>query len=302
MRLDNFDLNLLVALNVLLEERSVTRAASRMNLTQSAMSAALARLRQAFNDDILVPHGRRMITTPLAEALGPAVAETLLRLRGLIAGAASFDPATSDRTFEIAASDYITTVLLAPLLARLREEAPNITLAINLPTRESAAMLGDGKLDFLLTPEPFLNRDHPRELLFEERHVVAGWAGNPVFEGVMNEEAFFSCGHVAVEIAGSGSFIETHLRSEPDRRRIAVVAPSFSIVPWLLPGTHHLALMHRRLAHVFAPMLPLRLAEPPIALPVMREMIQYHSARATDQGTQWLLGRVLHAARGNEAA
>lgn len=297
MRLDNFDLNLLLALNILLEEGSVTRAAQRMNLTQSAMSAALGRLRQALNDELLVPHGRKMLMTAHARALAPQVAETIQQLRTLVSGATGFDPATSLRRFEIAASDYITTVLIAPLLPRLREEAPGIQLNLSLPTPASQAELADGKLDFLLTPEQFLHADHPRELLFEERHVVIGWDRNPVLRSDLTEEAYYACGHVAVRIAGAPSFIERHMNDLRERQRIAIVAPSFSQVPWLLPGTSHLALMHERLARVFAPLLPLRIVPPPFELPAMREMIQFHGARAQDAGLQWLLGKFKAAAQ-----
>lgn len=124
MRLDKFDLNLLIAFELLLEERNVTRAAQRANLTQSAMSAALARLRLAMNDELLVPHGRRMIATPHALALAPLVSDAIRNLRVLISGATAFDPTTSDRRFEIGASDYISTVLLGPLLPELKREAP----------------------------------------------------------------------------------------------------------------------------------------------------------------------------------
>jgi DNA-binding transcriptional LysR family regulator len=172
MRLDKFDLNLLIALELLLEEQNVTRAAQRLNLTQSAMSAALARLRLALNDELLVPHGRRLVATPHALALAPLVSEAIRNLRVLISGATAFDPATSDRKFEIAASDYISTVLLCPVLRELKAEAPAIEINIVLPTRETSATLEDGKLDFQLTPEQFVSPDHPTELLFEERHVV----------------------------------------------------------------------------------------------------------------------------------
>lgn len=293
MRLDNFDLNLLIAFELLLEERNVTRAAQRANITQSAMSAALARLRQTMNDELLVPHGRRMIATPHAVALAPMVTEAVRNLRVLISSATAFDPASSDRRFEIAASDYISTVLLAPLLPKLKREAPGIELNIQLPTRDSSDLLDDGKLDFQITPAQFLGPDHPSELLFEERHVVVGWQENPVFAGEMNPDAFHSCGHVAVRIAGVATFADKHFMNIDDRRRIEVTAPSFSIVPWLLPGTNLLALMHERLARVFAPLLPLEIRSAPIEIPMMREMIQYHSARSTDAGMQWLKARML---------
>ena len=128
MRLDSFDLNLLVAFEVLLEERNVTRAARRLHVTQSAMSASLRRLREAFGDPILAQHGKAMMPTPYALALAPEIAAALAALRRLTRPNLGFDPATASRVFRIAASDYITTVLLAPLLARLEREAPRIGL------------------------------------------------------------------------------------------------------------------------------------------------------------------------------
>lgn len=296
MRLDRFDLNLLLALNALLEEESVTRAAERMNLTQSAMSAALRRLRLALKDELLVPHGRKLIATPHARALAPKVAEALLNLRALVSGATAFDPAESDRRFDIAGSDYVATVLLAPLISDLRREAPHLTINLSLPTGESASQLADGRLDLLLTPEQFLHPDHPRQLLFEERHVVVGWDENPVLAGELTRESFLACGHVSVRITGAPAFADAYLQTLGDERRIEVYAPSFSLVPWLLPGTPHLALMHERLAKVFAPLLPLKIVEPPFELPRMREMAQYHEARAHDAGLQWLLGKMSAAA------
>lgn len=297
MRLDHFDLNLLLALNALLEEESVTRAAERMHLTQSAMSAALRRLRNALNDPLLVPHGRKMIATPHAREMAPLVAQALTGLRALLSGATAFDPALSDRRFDIAASDFVTTVLIAPLMAQLRQEAPHIRLNMSLPTRESVSHLADGKLDFLLTPEQFLHVDHPRELLFEERHVVVGWDRNPVLEGEMTREQFLAASHVSVRITGLPAFVDAYLQEIGDERRIEVIAPSFSLVPWMLPGTHHLALMHERLAKTFVPLLPLKMVASPIELPRMREMVQFHEARTHDAGLQWLLAKMLAAAR-----
>lgn len=288
MRLDNFDLNLLIAFDILVEERSVTRAARRLNLTQSATSAALKRLREAMQDEILVQHGKKMIPTPHALRLAPQVAEAIAQLRSLISASSAFDPRTSTRRFQIEASDYITTVLLVPLLAVLAREAPRIRLDLTLPTAGSSERLGNGDLDLLLTPEDFMAPDHPRELLFEERHVVVGWSGNPVMQDALTEQDFFGCGHVAVRISGRDTFIESALRGFGERRRIEVTAPSFIQAPWLLPGTQRLALMHERLAKLVAPRLSLAIAEPPVDLPVMREMVQYHTARANDAALQWL--------------
>ena len=288
MRLDHFDLNLLVAFDALLEERSVTRAARRLNLTQSAMSASLKRLREAMQDEILVQHGKRMIPTAHALRLAPEISSAILGLRSLISAGTAFDPATSQRRFRIEASDYITTVLVVPLLAILARQAPGITLDLTLPGEESAERLANGDFDLLLTPEQFMRQEHPRELLFEERHVVVGWSGNPLLHRPMSEDEFFDAGHVAVRISDRDTFIESALREYGPRRRIEVIAPSFIQAPWLLPGTLRLALMHERLARLVAPSLSLAIGEPPIALPVMREMMQFHAARANDPALAWL--------------
>lgn len=293
MRLDNFDLNLLIAFDILVEERSVTRAASRLNLTQSATSAALKRLREAMQDEILVQHGKKMIPTPHALRLAPQVAAAIAQLRSLISASAAFDPRTSNRRFKIEASDYITTVLLVPLLSVLTREAPGVRLDLSLPTGGSSERLSNGELDLLLTPVDFMPPDHPKELLFEERHVVVGWSGNPLMQRPMTEAGFFASGHVAVRISGRDTFIEGALRKFGERRRIEVTAPSFIQAPWLLPGTHRLALMHERLARLVAPRLSLSIAEAPIELPIMREMMQYHSARSNDAALAWLRQQLL---------
>ena len=124
MDLHLFDLNLLVALDALLRECNVTHAGNRLNLSQPAMSGALARLRDHFQDELLVPAGRRMIRTPLAEKLVQPVHEILLQIRGTLEARPLFDPATSTRHFSIAASDYVIAVLIADVLRSVRCPRP----------------------------------------------------------------------------------------------------------------------------------------------------------------------------------
>ena len=263
MRLDNFDLNLLVAFEVLLEERSVTRAAKRLNVTQSAMSAALKRLRESFQDELLILHGKKMIPTQHALTLAPEVSTTLMRLKTLIATGTGFDPATSKRRFQINASDYITTVLLVPLIEHLQIEAPEIRLNLSLPSAQSARRLEAGEIDLLMTPNEFLETDHPRELLFEERHVVVGARDNPFLQGPLSIEQFNECGHVVVRISNQDTYIEAILRKLAPDRRIDVAAQSFIQVPWLLRGTNRLAVMHERLARVTQPVFDLAIVDLP---------------------------------------
>lgn len=288
MRLDNFDLNLLVAFEVLLEERSVTRAAQRLNVTQSAMSASLKRLRESFHDELLTLHGKKMIPTQHALTLAPEVSATLVHLKALIATGTAFDPATSKRRFNINASDYITTVLLVPLIEDLQIKAPGIRLNLSLPSSQSTRRLEAGEIDLLMTPNEFLETDHPRELLFKERHVVVGARGNPTLDGPMSVEKFLECGHVAVRISNQDTFIEAILKKLAPERRIEVAAQSFIQVPWLLRGTKRLAVMHERLAIATQSVFDLAIVQSPYDLPLMREMMQHHVSRTNDAGLTWL--------------
>src|SRR5688500_5360446 len=301
MRLDNFDLNLLVAFDALVAERNVTRAAQRLRLTQSAMSAALGRLREALGDPILVQHGKTMVPTHYAQALAPEVASAIAGLRRLVQPSAGFDAATSARVFRIAASDYIATVLLAPLLTALEHEAPGVRLEISLPSDATSRRLAVGDFDLLLTPEEFIDPAHPAELLFEERHVVVGCRHNPLLARPLTLETFGAAGHVAVRIDGRNTYVERELDRLGLVRRVEVHAPSFVQAPFLLPGTRRIALMHERLARMMAPLLGLSVADPPFDLSIMHEMMQFHATRRSDEGLIWLRGRLRDLAGADES-
>jgi len=301
MRFNRLDLNLLVVLDALLRERSVTRAARSLHLSQPAMSASLARLRAYFNDDILVPQGKRMLPTAHAQHLAPLVAKALADIEMRIMCAAVFDPETSQRRFRVCASDYVTVVLLQPLLKQLEKAAPGICIEISAPSPEAAQELERGEIDFALAPEQYSSSHHPRHLLFEEKHVVVGCRDNPVFRGELTAEDFFAQGQVIMGVGHGQSFAEREMGELNRRRRIDVVCASFLAVPWMLPGTRRIALMHERLARLMVSRLPLSIAPLPFDFPVMREIVQYHSARAEDSGMQWLLAALLEQAAAMQA-
>lgn len=291
MRFKGLDLNLLIALDVLLDERSVSAAAARMNLTQPALSAALSRLRRYFEDDLLLPVGRRMIPTPLAEELRPLTKQLMRDASLFINMSSSFDPATSKRRFGIGTSDYIITVLLAPLLARLEAIAPGVQLDVFPTGPEIHERLDRGEIDLVIGPEPFLSPSAPTELLFDEEHVVLGWSGNPAMRAPLSLERFFELGHIAVRIGMDRelSFAERHLEAHSSRRRIEVTTTAFSSTPRLLVGTSRIAVLQERLAATFLPALPLTIQPVPIAIPLLKELVQYHPTRKTDAGLRWLI-------------
>ncbi len=290
MRFKGLDLNLLVAFNVLIETRSVSRAAEVLHLSQPAMSAALGRLRDYFGDDLLVLQGKRMFPTAYAESLVPMVQETLRQIDTLISTSTSFDPATSQRTFRLIASDYITAAIIAPLSRRLASSAPTIRLELILPSDGSADLIAQGAFDLLITPEDFINPNQPAELLLEERHVVIGWSGNPAFERPLTETDLMAASHIGIQMGNqrTSAFADKMMEQLGWVRRMDVMASSFTVVPWLVIETNRLALMHERLARQMASIFPLAIAPIPFEFPLMREMMQYNRARANDEGLQWL--------------
>ena len=138
MRFDGLDLNLLVALEALVEERSGSAAARRLHLTQPAVTGALNRLRDYFQDDLLVLHGRKMLPTPTATSLYGPITRTLLQIRGEITRAGSFDPATAERHFLIVASDYAYSIALADLFAWAGTAAPGVSFELIQPSSQAA--------------------------------------------------------------------------------------------------------------------------------------------------------------------
>lgn len=290
MRFKGLDLNLLVAFDELMEARSVSRAADKLNLSQPAMSAALGRLRDYFDDELLVPQGKRMFPTAYAETLVPMVRDTLRRIEAMITTSTSFDPATSQRVFRLIASDYITAAVIAPLSRRLARIAPGIRLEVVLPSDGSSELIAQGKFDLLITPEQFINTEQPAEFLFEERHVVVGWNQNPIFAREVTLDDLLGAGHVGVQMGNqrTNAFADNVMEKLGHTRRLEVTASSFTMVPWLLIETERLALMHERLTRQMAGMFPLAFAPIPFPFPQMREMMQFNRARAGDEGLAWL--------------
>lgn len=294
MRFRGLDLNLLMALDALLSTRSVTAAASRVNLSQPAMSAALRRLRDFYHDDLLIADGKRFHRSALAESLMPTIQACLAEVERLATVSGGFDPMTSQRGFRIIASDYTTMVLLAPFARRMATEAPGVSLDIVPPHDGAKALFTDGGVDLILGPESYMETDHPTETLYLESHVVVGCAGNPMLDAPLSEPAFLAADHV---IAAFGpdrrpSFGDQQLDALGIRRRAVITASSFATLPSFLAGTRRLALLQARLAQMLCDQAPLRMVQAPVGLPPMRVMLQYHRTKGSDPGLAWLCAAI----------
>jgi LysR family nod box-dependent transcriptional activator len=294
MRFKGLDLNLLIALDALLTERNVSAAARTVFLSQSAMSGALARLREHFSDELLVPLGRKMVLTSAAERLAEPLHQLVIQIEATVGANLRFDARTSRRKFVVHASDYITEVVLSRVALKLAHSAPQVVLEIVPPLDDPAATLESGDVDLLITPSAYVSSRHPAELLYEEEHVLVGWSGNPKLAAPLTVDGYFDLGHVVTRFAQARAvaFAETEIAKLNRDRRIEVIAPSFVSVPKLLVGTQRVGVMHRRLAEIHARTLPLVILKLPFELPLLREMIQYHQVRAADGGVQWLKGQI----------
>lgn len=297
MRFGRLDLNLLVALDALLSERSVSLAADRLCLSQSATSSALGRLREYFGDELLLVKGRNMILTARAEELIEPVRSVLEQIRTTVSVAPPFNPATAERMIRIMASDYTTEVLLAGVLADLERDAPGLRFEIQ-PMNEPIEAIERGYIDLLMTIDLAVSADHPTQLLFQDDYVVVGDRDNPAMAGPMTRELYFSLGHVTARFgkAKVSTFEDWFVRRQKQQRRIEIVAPSFLSLPGLIMGTGRIATLHRRLAERVVRNLPLVMREIPFDIPPIRETVQWNLANNNDRALRWVVERLQAAA------
>lgn len=293
MRLDRLDLNLLVALDALLQERGVSLAADRLNLSQSATSGALARLREYFKDDLLVLQGRSMALTPRAEKLVDPVRAVLEQIRDTIIVAEPFDPATSDRSLAIMATDYVFEILVRPAIVACASEAPGIRFDLVPIVEHPVEALQRGRADLLIGIDNVVSTEHPSEVLYTEDFVIAGWRDNPLLDEPMTRERYEQLGHVAVRFGQqTASYEATAARLRTGDRRVEVIAPNFSAVGGLIVGTPRIATIHRLLALRLAEFLPLKLMELPFEMPPIREIAQWSARTGDDPAILWLVERL----------
>lgn len=288
MRLQHLDLNLLVALNALLTERSVVAAADRLNLTPSATSHALARLRQQFNDDLLVPTGRKLMLTPRGETLVGPVREALLQIERIVAESEPFDPSSSTRRFTIQATDYALSVVLAEAVARMKSIAPHMRFEIADPS-DPLLHLARGEVDLIVLPQRHLSPEHPSARLFDDEYVIVMWAGSSLAQQDIHLDRYFELGHVAVHFGQQAEDSDAAGLAAPRARRIEVTMQSFTLLPHLLIHTDLIATLPRRQAEKSARVLPLCIKPLPFATPPIHECVQWRKARDGDVATAWVV-------------
>ena len=299
MRYKRIDLNLLIALDQLLAERSVTRAAERMHMTQSAMSGVLARLREHFDDQLLVSVGRMMRLTPRAESLIQPVRDIILKVDTTLGNSSDFEPQPAQRHFVVIASDYVSDVLLAEVIRRIAQLAPGLTFDIRPTGTGMAQELDQGNIDFLVTPAHLTLPEHPQMVLFEDTYQVIACVQHPELQDDITPEQYQSLGHVVYqnEKGVNPWFEQWYANQHGNTRRIEVVTHGFVLMPRFIVGTRRIATVQSRLAMRFAQTMPLRLHRPPMESPRLTEVLQWHRYRDDDPGLQWVREQILQVAQ-----
>jgi LysR family nod box-dependent transcriptional activator len=296
MNIKSFDLNLLRSLDALLSERSVTRAADRVCVSQPTMSGSLQRLREYFEDQLLIRVGREMELTPLARSMVGSVREVLQSIQSTLDIKPTFDPATAKRTFSISMSDYAAVMLMPLVLERLAKEAPYISCSIEPLSDEYFDRLSSGDMDFSVAAgnwrlfgaeEP--GREIKSEPLFSDTFVCIVEKNHPAIDTEITLDDYKRLPHILVRLGpGVESLIEHAWKIEELDIKIAATMGSFFTSIFMLLGTPLIATVQRRLAELVATSLPLKILPCPVAVPALHESISWHVRHEFDPGHQYM--------------
>jgi DNA-binding transcriptional LysR family regulator len=294
VHLGGFDLNLLVALDALLAERSVTRAAGRIGITQSAASHALARLRKLTGDELLVRGRDGMVPTTRAEVMRAPLRRALEDITGTLSSPCAFDPKTARVRVFIGASDYAELVLLPGIMARLVREAPGVELRVLTPGQDPASELAAGKLDLVimpLTPGAEAQGIRGRQLL-RDRFVCIVRRGHLLAKKkTLSLSSFAGAAHALISPWGmEGGYVDDALARLGLHRKVAVAVPHFLVAPHIVASSDLLLTVAERVADVVAGPLGLAVLAPPqeLGLTGFTLSILWHERTHDDPARRWI--------------
>jgi DNA-binding transcriptional LysR family regulator len=295
--LDGFDPAGLHALHVLLEERHVTRAARRLGLTQSSMSHRLQRLRETFDDPLIVRVKGAMVLTPRAEAMAAPLADAMRALHAAVAAPERFDPATSRRTFSLAMPDLMAPLVPA-ILAELTAGAPHVDLQVlNAPPALDEA-LASGTPSLALAAVRDAQPGIVRRSLGDVRFGVTARRGHPCLTGALTVERWLSYGHVVVRLGNqSANLVAAAITRRKLTRRVGVEVPSFLAGLFVVAGSDLLMNAPLPLVHEVSDTLGLAVREAPVALPKVPAALLWHERFQHDPAHRWARERIYAAVR-----
>ena len=293
--LKRLDLNLLLTLDVLLEEHSVTRAAARLHLSQPSVSVQLAKLRDLLGDPLLLPGPRGMRPTARAEMLREPLREALETLSRTVAPELAFDPATAQHTWRVAASDYSESTVVLPMLSALRAAAPQTRLAVmEIAPSALARQAEQGHIDLAFHTTENAPLGLRRRALFAEEYVLAGRVDHPRLKRRPTLAQFCALEHAIVSPSGGGfqAATDSALARVGKSRRVVLSVPHFLALIALLEKTDLVAMVPSRLVRGSK---TLRVVAPPIEIPGYEMSMLWHERVHRDPAHRWLREFIAHA-------
>lgn len=299
MNFATLDLNLLRVLDAMLREGSTVKAADKLALSQSAVSGALSRLRNALDDPLFVRHGNRLVATDYAASLKEPLREELARLEALLVPPAAFDPRTATGTFRIAASDFFADVLMPPLGDLLNRTAPGLRAQlVDLVPHNYVDSLDHRNADIALIPDTDLPDWINREPLFRSPFHVIACADNPGISAleqgqVMPMEVFCDLHHVLFSPEGNlAAMGDAALERVGKRRQVAMTVPVFSGVCRAVSESNLIALVPAQLAAKVAGSFDLRVFEPPMPIDPALIIGIWHKRSDRTPKARWMRDRI----------
>jgi DNA-binding transcriptional LysR family regulator len=295
MKLAGIDANLLAALDALLQEKSVTRAARRLGVGQPAVSHALARLRDHFKDELLVLNGRDYVLTDRAEKLAAVVANATRALSEVFEDTPSFDAATSSYRFVVACSDLFGVLVIPELLRTLRREAAHVEVELRAIVGTSKESILAGGVDLALGIFEDVPVGINQQSLYEDPAACVVRANHEQVGASLTLETFGLLPHLEIgptSDAIPGLHIDRALAAIGKRRHVTVRVPYYLLAPHILEHTDHVATLSASGADILAKMARLRVVEPPIELPPYRYSQIWQNSHNDDRAHTWLRERV----------
>ncbi|MGD1912967.1 MAG: LysR family transcriptional regulator [Rivularia sp. (in: cyanobacteria)] len=293
--LRELDLNLLIALDVLITEASVTKAAERLNMSQSTMSYSLKRLRNILNDDILIRTSREMEVTPYARQISHRIRQILVEIQSTLLEKEAFNPATAKETFKIAASDYVEATIGLSLIQQITTQAPGIRIRIsNLEKDTVMDALDENRIDIVINPKLALKSWHVEENLYREEFVCVFRGDDSVKE--LSVTDYLEKPHVLVSLRDDfqGAY-DKILEPQQQSRQIIWSTSHFMAVPFLLANSDCVALLPNRMAQQCAKAMKLKLLPPPIAIEGFIVSMVWHQRNTNNSAHQWLRQQIVEA-------
>ncbi|MGD9659131.1 MAG: LysR family transcriptional regulator [Methylocystis sp.] len=303
--LRNFDLNLLIAFKHLLEERSVSRSAEKLFISQSAMSHVLQRLRQQLDDPVLIKTPRGMRPTQRALDLFDPICAVLKNVESIVQPPEQFSPETSQRRFVIATSDYFECTLLRALCERLNRTAPDIELHVKLLGGASAeTCIEEGEVDLVIALSVVSKSTSylRRETLFNEGLAIVVRRNHPIFfQSEISLEQYLSSRHLSISYREDGTdTIDDLLEQSGDRRKISVIIPNLLSAVSTVASTDLVLTAPRHVGEHFARLAPVKMMPVPIEIPDCEVTMAWHPLKDKEPAHIWLRQQILGAVGGPE--